>query len=139
MGSLRRDLQQLSTDIHKALEEEERLLTRLDSAPRADVWAAFRNHDTSIVQKRRSAAKSRDKAATSPEELPAKTPNKATMVMAFGEYSSDLDSSSKRARIRSGLQRQQEKIRSLLERIQQRDIVTATTRPAQTNSPRDSI
>ena len=122
---LRRELQQLSTDIHKALEEEERLLTRLESAPRADVWAALRNNDTAFVKRSRRDAspENRDDATSREEPKEESSPNKA---MTFGEYSG-LDSSSKRARIRSGLQRQQEKIRSLLERIQQRDAATKPT------------
>jgi hypothetical protein len=144
---LPRALKKLSKDIQHALEVEQRLLARLDSSARADVWAAMRNNDSSFLASSRpdeqdsSLSRRKDdtfadvytdkkvlKRVEPYDMLPcprssdgvSEYEEKECDGISFGEFSS-MDTNSKRARIRVGLQRQQANIRSLLERIQRRE------------------
>ena len=129
----------LSHDIDNALEEEQRLLAALLSAPRADVWAVLRTNDssfglqrckeewlTSSASKHSGGQDDSEQFLVSEDTSPSSSQNgtlreeKDRDGISFGEFSS-MDSTSKRARIRYGLLRQEDKIRTLLERMHQRD------------------
>jgi hypothetical protein len=160
---LQHQILQLSSDIRVAIEEEERLLLRLKSSRRIDAWAALRNNNSFLSPLRsmqddnsqRHGGQAFDRGMRRPvvhipesvepsgvtaplnflhDERPIEQEKRRENIT-FVEYT-DMDSSSKRARIRRGLLLQQDKIRAILGRLQQR---SATALEESSTGSTDSI